>query len=76
MAKKNEKKKELSPDQKRSILAYYVESLLKSGYMIGDVMGRPLNYFDYGAVIEQTNEIRKNNNLDPVLWNELLKSNN
>lgn len=65
------KAKEYTASQKREILANYVETLVQAGYWVAEVMGRPLAYFNYEAVIKRTNELREEYEMDPVAWDEI-----
>jgi hypothetical protein len=71
MAKKTTKK-QYTPFEKRAILAEYIETLVQNGYFINDALGRPLSYFDYELVIRRTDELKKEYDMEPTDWNEVL----
>lgn len=66
------KAKEYTASQKREILANYVETLVQTGYWVAEVMGRPLAWFNYEAVMKRTDELREEYEMEPVAWDEVV----
>jgi len=68
--KTNKKKSDLTPDEKRLILVWLIETFVECGYDIKPLVGRPLNYFNYYKVVETINFFRQDNVLDPIDWDK------
>jgi len=46
----------LTPNQKRKLLARFIEHKVHNGYDITDLVGRPLSYFDWVVIYQAVKE--------------------
>ena len=46
----------MEPREKRLLLVQLIEKYVQSGYDISDLVGRPLSYFNWGAIQKLVNE--------------------
>lgn len=51
----------LTPNQKRKLLARYIEHKVSGGYDITDLVGRPLSYFDWVNIYQSVKEYEAEN---------------